>query len=120
MNKYGIEELRLIEQGDVLLYEVDRLPDGLKPKKANKESLAIFAFGEATGHHHSAVIDETGEVPNIELFEDSDGVLWCRVNEETIITHQEHDVVTLSPGFYHSRIVQEYDHLADEVRSVQD
>lgn len=120
MNKHGIREIRLIEQGDVLIYEVERLPDGLKPVKLNHASLATFALGESTGHHHSAVIEVDDGVPNLELYEDADGVLWCRVNRETAVTHQEHGSVTLPPGLYHQRIVQEYDHLADEARAVAD
>ena len=105
---------RLIQQGDVLFFAVDTLPEGLKPKESTHPGLAIFAFGEATGHHHSAV------AAGVELYEDGQGGLWCRVAADTEVRHQEHKPVTLAPGNYRVSIVREYDPFAAEIRRVMD
>lgn len=103
----------LIQQGDVLFKAIGKLPAGLKKKKAAREGLVTFAEGEVTGHHHSAVAD------GIELYE-KDGVLYCAVEKEATVTHQEHNPVTLPPDNYQIGIVREVDHLAEEIRNVAD
>jgi hypothetical protein len=82
--------------------------------------LATFALGEVTGHHHSAVIEKEGGVPNLTLYEDGDGIFWCSVNRESEVTHQEHGTITLSPGNYRVGIVREYDPFEKEIRDVRD
>ena len=106
--------LGLIQQGDVLFHGVEKLPDGLYPKKAFRPGRIVFAEGEATGHHHSCVAD------GVELYEDAMGVIWCRVIKEATVTHQEHKPVTLPPGNYMVGIVREYDPFAEEIRRVRD
>ena len=106
---------KLIQQGDVLFYGMEKLPEGLRPKEPVHPGLVIFAVGEATGHHHSAVADD------VELYVDAYGVLWCRVTaDEAVVTHQEHKPVTLKRGNYRIGIVREYDPFADEARPVRD
>lgn len=117
-------DIGLVQQGDVLFYlqgAEQEMPAGLK-RVPNTNGLATFALGEATGHHHSAVIEPTtdGE-DNIELYEDDKGQLWCKVLEKpATVTHQEHGPVFLEPGLYRRGIVKEYDHLAEEARQVRD
>lgn len=114
-------EKELRQQGDVLFFAVDSIPKGLKKKKAIIPGLATFAEGETTSHHHSAIVEKTDAgADNIILYEDEKGVLWCKVNEETTVTHQEHKPVTLSPGNYRVGIVREYDPFEKEIRSVRD
>lgn len=105
----------LIQQGDVLFHPVNRLPEK-KKKKKQSNGLVTFALGEATGHHHSAVA-----TAGLDLYEDDHGTLWCAVPEDGAkVTHQEHKPVNLTEGFYRIGVVQEVDHLADEVRQVAD
>lgn len=104
-----------IQQGDVLWYPVNRLPEK-KKRKQQKDGLITFALGEATGHHHSAVAEA-----GLDLYEDRHGTLWCSVPEGgATVKHQEHKPVNLVEGNYRIGIVQEVDHLADEIRQVQD
>ena len=106
-------EKMLIQQGDVLFKMIDALPDGLAVKASPRKGLVTFAEGEVTGHHHSCVAD------GVTLYE-KDGVLYCGVEKEATVTHQEHGPVTLPPGNYRIGIVREVDHLADEIRNVAD
>ena len=107
-------EKKLIQQGDVLFFLSDKMPDGLKKRKAVRRGLVTFAEGEVTGHHHSCVTD------GVTLYEDEAGVLWCKVEKETTVTHQEHNPVTLEPGNYRVGIVREYDPFEKEIRDVRD
>ena len=101
----------LFQQGDVLI-ESAEIPKLAKKVKSNGR--LILAEGEATGHAHAIV-----ETEKAELFE-KDGRLWLGVKEQTDVTHEEHGTVTLPPGDFEIRRVQEYDHFAEEARRVQD
>lgn len=102
----------LIQQGDVLFHTVSELPTGLT--EVICKDRVTFAEGEATGHHHSCVAD------GVRLYEDSAGTLWCGVEREATVTHQEHGPVTLAPGTYRIGIVREVDPFTDEIRRVAD
>lgn len=114
-------EMELIQQGDVLFFRIDSLPEGLTVKEGARPGFVTFAEGEVTGHHHSAVIGKVGgcDTDNITLYE-KDGVLYCAVAGETEVTHQEHRPVTLPPGNYRVGIVREYDPFEKEIRDVRD
>ena len=111
-------DIGLIQQGDVLFHRIDKLPDGLTPQQL-ENGRAVFAYGEATGHHHSSVLEVEDDLPNFRLYEKG-GTLYMEVLRETAVTHQEHRPVTLSPGVYRRGIVREVDPFADEVRRVMD
>ena len=100
-----------IQQGDVLIQKIDKLPSGLRPMTDTRGS--VLAEGEATGHYHCA----EGEV---ELFEAEDGTLYLSVTEEATVSHQEHKPITLEPGVYQIGIVQEYDYLKGMMWDVVD
>ena len=116
-------DIGLIQQGDVLFHRIDRLPEGLEEKKP-ENGRAVFAFGEATGHHHSAAVLEErtetgGAAPNLRFYE-KEGTLYVEVLRETEVIHPEHKPVSLSPGVYRRGIVREVDPFAGEVRKVMD
>jgi len=46
------KDLYQIRQGDVYLFQVDRLPEGLEPQKPVGKN-HVLAYGEATGHCHA-------------------------------------------------------------------
>lgn len=112
-------EKELVQQGDVLFFRMDALPEGVKAKKGNRPGLATFAEGEVTSHHHSAVVEQIDGEDNLVLYEKG-GVLYCAVRRETVVTHQEHKPVTLFPGDYRVGIVREYDPFEKEIRDVRD
>jgi|TARA_Y100000310_G_scaffold221960_1_gene223589 hypothetical protein len=98
----------LTQQGDVLMTKVDEIPSGLKPKADQ-----VVAEGEATGHRHVARGDGL-------VVLEADDTMYIDAPNGGIVVHEEHDVVTLSPGKFERRIVQEYDHFAEETREVRD
>lgn len=113
-------EKRLVQQGDVLFFAIENLPTDIEVKKSPRPGMVTFAEGEVTGHHHSAVVEMDQEEENIVLYVDSAGILWCDVNRETEVTHQEHKPVTLAPGKYCIGIVRECDPFTEEISSVAD
>jgi len=107
-------EKNLIQQGDVLFFEENNLPESIKKVKS-KNGYLIFAEGETTGHFHGVLEEDA-----CELFEDEHGTLWCKVAGEIDVKHQEHKPVTLKEGVYRIGIVREVDPFAEEIRSVRD
>ena len=79
-------------------------------KRHTKLDRAILAHGEHTGHFHEAHGD------GVALYDD--GVLEAPHGAE--VTHQEHNPIAVPAGTYDRSFVQEYDHFAEEVRSVAD
>lgn len=98
-----------LQQGDVLMRQVEAVPQEAKPKAGR----AILAHGEVTGHCHEAI----GE--GVEVFE-RDGVLYLSAPNGATVKHEEHKPITVPPGNYQIGIVQEYDHFAEEARRVAD
>lgn len=96
-----------IQQGDVLIKRVERIPKGAKAKKGK-----TLAEGEHTGHSHVAEAE-------VELFE-KDGVLYMSAPNGTTVRHEEHKPVNVPAGVYEIGIVQEYDHFKEEARNVAD
>jgi hypothetical protein len=106
------EELR--QQGDVLMFKAEKMPEGLKPVKPEPRGF-ILAHGEATGHAH--VIDAVGDC---ELYTNEINELWLWAKEQVIVKHDEHKPVTLDTGFWKVGRVQEVDPFAQEIRKVAD
>ncbi len=73
-----------------------------------------LAEGEVTGHYHAAV------GPSVSLWGGPDDRMLLKAPQGATVTHQEHLPVTLPVGEYERLIVQEYDHFAEEARSVRD
>lgn len=109
-----MNEQILIQQGDVLFFSSNALPENLTVVKNHKHGLVTFAEGEATGHHHSSLCN------GVTLYEDSNKERWCKVEHTTTVNHQEHKSVTLSPGIYKIGIVREYDPFEREIWAVRD
>jgi hypothetical protein len=118
---------KIFQQGDVV-FETAGIPSGLE-----RSLDPIVQHGEATGHAHrlqmfrheaQAVTGGAipqGDCPQWMLFKDKNsGKRFLKVEEPTDLTHEEHKTVTIPPGEYEIRIVQEYDHFAEETRQVQD
>jgi uncharacterized cupin superfamily protein len=96
-----------IQQGDVLIKKVS----GIKGKALNHLTLAQ---GEHSGNHHTITYGDA-------VLYEHEGTLFLRVDsDEAILTHQEHNTVTIPKGDYEIGIVREYDHFAEEARRVAD
>lgn len=98
---------KFYQQGDVLIVKVDRIPEG-SPKEDK-----IVAEGEVTGHMHRVLGDANVVV-------DKDGNLFVDAPNGADVTHDEHNTVSVGPGQYKIRIVQEYDPLEDTIQEVRD
>jgi hypothetical protein len=83
----------------------------MKPMKLNHRRLAE---GEVTGHYHEA----TGA--GVSLWDTGGGTLVLDAPQGSTVTHQEHHPLSVPPGRFERRIVQEFDHFAEEARSVRD
>jgi hypothetical protein len=100
-------------QGDVLV-----TPAAI-PTKAVKQTHGVItlAEGEVTGHSHT--ITTTPE--KVEHFIDTTDwgpVLYLRVKQPVVLSHQEHAPATLEPGDYLVR--RQVEEWMDEVRQVVD
>lgn len=120
------------EQGDVLLYRIDSIPDGLDT--ASREY--VLAHGEHTGHAHRLVdeaenADEMARIHGApEKKEDSrnfiimrdpkSNVTYLRVFKETQLVHNEHDKVPVPPGDYRIGQVREKGMFDEMIRPVLD
>jgi hypothetical protein len=113
------------QQGDVLIFPVDKIPKTAKPVKG-----ATLALGEFTGHHHTLfdTVDAAAPASNnpfemgsatVNLFEDGE-YKYAQVTKEVYLKHQEHKPIRIDPGTYRIGIVREVDPFSDEIRSVQD
>lgn len=102
----------MIQQGDVLIRSILKLPTGLKLRQHPRGG--VLAEGEVTGHAHVVM----GE--GVEVWEAEDGTLYVSAPQGGTVTHEEHKPIQLDPGNYHVGIVREYDHFKEEARRVAD
>lgn len=103
-----------LQQGDVLITQIDRLPSGLKALQPKARGYVI-AEGEVTGHAHT-IAPEAVE----SMFVDNAGVIYAQLARQVDLLHEEHGPVSLAPGLYRFNGVQEYDHFQEEARQVVD
>lgn len=113
MGSKKINDLSLVQQGDVLIFRTDGLPKGLKPRQT-RGGQHILAEGEVTGHYHGI---DCGDAC---LMEDESGNLWMEVKEKAVVTHQEHGHMSVEPGTYRIGQVVEYDPFEEAIRKVKD
>ncbi|MEG3350392.1 hypothetical protein [Novacetimonas sp. GS1] len=100
----------LAAQGDILIQQVEHLPDALVDVAPENNRL-IVAYGEATGHHHS--FDAHSGMTLFREDGTSNG-LFGVATTPVALEHQEHSTITLPPGKFrfiqqrtmHSGIVQ--------------
>lgn len=113
------------QQGDCLVYNIDKLPEGVTPIKGT-----TVAYGEVTGHHHS-FYDDVIALPNkfeggnnhsknVKLYEAEDKSLFAEILAPVFLKHNEHKPIEFKPGIYRIGIVQEYDHVEKLARKVVD
>ena len=117
------------QQGDVILHKVDEATFNIEAKNLNHhtnkhDKRAVLAEGEATDHYHAVYMDDLLEGAEVTLCK---GGQYTRQNDGIIVTgapvelrHEEHNTITLEPGFYLQRIVNEYDHISGIARRVAD
>lgn len=93
-----------IAQGDLNIFGVDSIPDGLRELKP-KSGKHILAHSE-TGHHH--VIDGSA----VRVFEQDEFVSYLDVQKPSNVVHlrsfDTHETVNLNPGQYRITRQREY------------
>lgn len=97
----------LYRQGDLLLRRVFALPENLRPRQSE-----ILAEGETTGHRHRLV----GQA---QILDGEDGE-YLRVNEKSVLVHEEHNEVKLDAGFYKVIHEREFDPFEELEKRVTD
>lgn len=124
-----------IQQGDVILHGIEEaalvgIIDNNKAMNGNGRTLSsrrnpvdlvtrtgdgalTLAYGEVTGHHHSAIMDHELTEPgaSAEILELGDRVFFRVLGGNVAVVHQEHDVICVPPGLYERRITREVDHM---------
>jgi hypothetical protein len=90
-------------QGDILIIATNTIPDNLSHVPLENGRI-VLARGEATGHAH--VLDGEALFMAADLEEMADRFL--RVEHEAQVVHEEHDPITLPPGYYIVRRQREY------------
>ena len=103
----------LLQQGDVLLKKIDKLPNGEKKQIYDKRGI-VFAEGEATGHYHLVKNIDVSRIYTI------DGKRYFENDIPVEIEHQEHDKILIPAGIWEVGIIVEYDHFTEEAREVID
>jgi len=101
-----------LQQGDVLIKSIDKLPEGCMEIAREDNVLAIMR-GETTGHRH--IIADT----SVKLYE-LKGELYLEVAAPATITHDEHKAIPIPEGIYQIGRVKEYDYIKDMERIVTD
>ncbi len=96
----------LIVQGDVFL-----VPCNI-PKDAKKLEHRTLAYGEVSGHHHTATAPA-------ELYE-KDGTMYLKTIKKVKVKHQEHKPIEITEGEWKIGIVKEVDPFTEEIRKVRD
>ena len=69
-------------------------------------------------------MDELLKEAGVTIYKQNDWdkrVLAVKVDKGAVeLRHEEHNTLTLEPGYYLQKIVEEYDHISGQVRRVQD
>ena len=119
------------QQGDVLLLKVTKEEFYSKVNNYYESTMeqghdvrAVLAEGEETDHYHAIYLEDMLEEAGVTLCKHSE---HDRENRGLIVTgatvplrHEEHNTIDLEPGYYLQRGVNEYDHISEITRRVQD
>lgn len=102
--------MNLIRQGDVLLLQVSRLPNGAQVRQPQGD--VILAYGEATGHAH-----RIKDLAAVRMW-DAGAERYLQVLATASLSHEEHATALLPPGIY--RLPQQVEYTPQELRNVAD
>ena len=118
----------MYRQGDVGIFTVEEYNSifGSKPEKGEQvkrdKGRVVLAYGEVTGHAHAIAEPQAemwtflGTDDNAALGNDNDRLLVCL--NETDLSHEEHETITIPPGLYVVKRQREYG--PEELRTVAD
>lgn len=112
-NRNEGSRMKLYRQGDVLVQQVEKIPDGLQAVPRDKGRV-ILAYGEVTGHAHAVEGDVEFLAADLKELEER----FLHVEREAQVVHEEHDTVTLPPGDY--RVVRQREYAPERPTYVAD
>ena len=98
------------QQGDVFVY----LHEGKIEKDMEKLKHQTLAEGEVTGHAHRVTVGDAV------LYRNAEKLVIDVLSDIAVVTHEEHGPLALPKGTHKVKIVQEYDHFAEEAKQVAD
>ena len=101
----------IARQGDVLIRQVDLIPEGGKQEKRDNKRI-VLAYGEVTGHTHAI------HNKNVFMVVVNDN-RYLKVLEPSELVHEEHDTIHIPIGNYEVIRQREYDD-ENEFRVVAD
>ncbi|MCR4284976.1 MAG: hypothetical protein NUV97_02930 [archaeon] len=98
-------------QGDVPILKGIKAPEGLEFKPLSEKGLIVME-GEMSGHHHRVQVKDRANLKDISFAQDENGY-YLKVGSEAILTHPEHDTITLPQGIYFFGSQWEYNEIED-------
>ena len=106
----------VLRHGDVDIFAIDSLPSDTGKGEVAKS--LVLQVGEQTGHFHALTVEDPKDL----IVHKWDGKLGLvfELKSEGTVTHQEHHLRVLPPGFYVRRQEQEYNPYEKAVRKVVD
>lgn len=129
-----MEKLSQKRQGDILFVKTKKSNFNKKFDAHKKDTLTV-ALGEVSGHHHTMFgksedteilenVEEGGEPTKRENTNDTTAMFFEVKNGEAVVTHQEHDPVSLEATQEDEvwvRVIQvEHDPFENSMRRVMD
>lgn len=108
MTKLNKEDKMFARHGDLILRPVK----SVKGRLVKHDGRFILALGERTGHHHML----KGQFKVRETAEHR----YLIVEVASLLSHQEHDTITIEPGTYEIDHEREFDYELKGIRRVVD
>lgn len=99
---------RQIQQGDVIIKEIDKLPEGVRPVPRREGKIVVMA-GEVTGHNH---VMDSDKAALWVLEKNGIAQMYLEVAAPVTIYHDEHKPLLIPRGKYEIGRVQEYDYFS--------
>jgi hypothetical protein len=94
------KQTNVYRQGDVLLLQIQKLPDNLAP--VAWEGRVVLAYGEVTGHAHAI------STQHASMFT-GQGERYLEIKPGALLVHEEHATISLPEGFY--KVVQQREYV---------
>ena len=110
--------MKTYTHGECIINKVNELPKGLTKANLFKKGCYRIADSEQSGNFHLLEAKD-----GVELFEDTDGVLWLKNDVPTDVycaVKERHDNITLEPGIWEIDRAVEFDYLTRMKRQVAD
>ena len=102
--------MNIYRQGDVLIIQVDELPDGGEPIARDNGNI-VLAYGEVTGHRH-AIADV-----NVQWIAAADS-RYLVSDAPFTVRHEEHAPVAVPAGTF--RVIRQREYTPEAIRNVAD